>query len=81
MTGGTVLLAIISLLLVGGAVIHGFAVAMLIGVITGIYSSHLVAPTLVLWFTAIGNKSKGLLMPQPRAEKPAVFELVKEEPK
>jgi SecD/SecF fusion protein len=65
MTGGTVLLAIISLLVLGGTVIHGFAVAMLIGVITGIYSSHLVAPTLVLWFSAINKKSRGILMPQP----------------
>ena len=65
MTGGTVLLAIVSLLLLGGTVIHGFAVAMLIGVITGIYSSHLVAPTLVLWFSALKQKNQNFLIPQP----------------
>jgi len=48
MTSLTVFLTILILFLVGGEVTRGFAFAMLIGVITGIYSSVFVAaPVLV----------------------------------
>jgi SecD/SecF fusion protein len=48
-TGGTLLLAIIALLIFGGSVIHGFALTMLVGVITGMFTSHFLAPALVYW--------------------------------
>jgi preprotein translocase SecF subunit len=47
-TSGTVLLCIISLLLFGGSVIRDFGWAMLIGVVSGTYSSVLVASPLVV---------------------------------
>ena len=49
LTSGTALLAVLILYLVGGQGIHAFAFTMLIGVITGTYSSIYVAAPLVLW--------------------------------
>ena len=48
MTSLTVFLTILILFLVGGEVTRGFAFAMLIGVITGIYSSIFVAAPILL---------------------------------
>jgi SecD/SecF fusion protein len=48
MTSLTVFLTILILFLVGGEVTRGFAFAMLIGVITGIYSSVFVAAPILL---------------------------------
>ncbi|RYY55411.1 MAG: protein translocase subunit SecDF [Chitinophagaceae bacterium] len=60
MTSLTVFLTILILFLVGGEVTRGFAFAMLIGVITGIYSSVFVAAPILLDLT--GKKS-----PKPSA--------------
>lgn len=50
LTGATTLLMLIALLVVGGPVIHDFAFALTIGVITGTYSSiYVAAPVLLLW--------------------------------
>ena len=49
LTSGTSLLAVLLLYAVGGAGIHAFAFTMLVGVITGTYSSIFVAAPLVLW--------------------------------
>jgi len=58
-TSGTVLLSIISLLVFGGTVIRDFGWAMLIGVISGTYSSVLVASPLVVEYYRIrGLKDK-----------------------
>jgi preprotein translocase subunit SecF len=49
-TGGTALLSVISLFLFGGEVLHGFAFTMIVGIITGTYSSVFVAAAIVtLW--------------------------------
>lgn len=65
MTSLTVFLTILILFLVGGQVTKGFAFAMLIGVITGTYSSIFVAaPVLV----DLGRK-KALAEPAPAVEK------------
>ncbi|MBF0536957.1 MAG: protein translocase subunit SecF [Nitrospirae bacterium] len=53
-TSATVLLASISLYLFGGEVIHEFALAMILGVIVGTYSSIFVASPVVLVWS--GNK-------------------------
>ncbi|RYY62359.1 MAG: protein translocase subunit SecDF [Chitinophagaceae bacterium] len=58
MTSLTVFLTILILFLVGGEVTRGFAFAMLIGVITGIYSSVFVAAPVLLDLTS-KSKSKG----------------------
>lgn len=47
-TSGTTLMVLISLFLKGGALIHGFAFALLIGIIIGTYSSIYVASALAL---------------------------------
>lgn len=65
MTGGTVLLAILSLLFAGGSIIHVFALAMLIGVITGIFSSHFITPPLAMWLSALGKKGQKIIVTEP----------------
>lgn len=49
-TSGTALLSSIALLLFGGEVLHGFAVTMVVGIITGTYSTVFIAAAIVsLW--------------------------------
>ena len=47
-TAGTALLSAIALFLFGGEVLHGFAFTMLVGVITGTYSSVFIAAAIVI---------------------------------
>ena len=49
LTGGTVLLVVLALFLLGGEIIHGFAFTLLVGVIVGTYSSVYVASPIVLY--------------------------------
>src|SRR5205085_9559957 len=49
LTGGTVLLVVLALYLLGGEIIHGFAFTLLIGVVVGTYSSIYVASPIVLY--------------------------------
>lgn len=50
LTSGTTLLVILSLFIFGGGVIHNFALALLVGVLIGTYSSIFVAsPLLIFW--------------------------------
>ncbi|MCF8030844.1 MAG: protein translocase subunit SecF [Desulfohalobiaceae bacterium] len=48
LTSGTTLLVVLSLVILGGGVIHNFALALLIGVIVGTYSSIYIAGSLLL---------------------------------
>lgn len=50
LTSFTVFLVVIALFLVGGAVIHDFAFVMLIGLITGSYSSIFIAAPVILYW-------------------------------
>ena len=52
LTSGTTFLATLSLYLLGGGVIHDFALTMLIGVIVGTFSSIYVSSAILL---ALGN--------------------------
>tara|TARA_R110001592_G_scaffold250146_2_gene512709 strand:- start:41 stop:949 length:909 start_codon:yes stop_codon:yes gene_type:complete len=47
-TSGTTIFVLISLFIVGGALIHGFATALLIGIVVGTYSSIYVASALAI---------------------------------
>jgi len=47
-TAGATLLSVIALFLFGGEVLHGFAFTMLVGVITGTYSSVFIAAAIVI---------------------------------
>lgn len=56
LTSGLTFLAVLSLYLFGGDVIHGFAFAMVVGVLIGTYSSIAIAsPILVFWQTRTGS--------------------------
>jgi preprotein translocase subunit SecF len=48
-TSSTTLLMVLAMLLLGGEVLHGFAVALAIGILVGTYSSVLVASPIVMW--------------------------------
>jgi preprotein translocase subunit SecF len=49
MTSGTTLLVVVSLFIFGGHVIHGFALALIVGIVIGTVSSIYVASPLALW--------------------------------
>ena len=48
LTSGTTILVVLSLIILGGGVIHDFALALLIGILVGTYSSIFVASSLLL---------------------------------
>ena len=49
MTGVTTMLVVVALFILGGQVVHGFALALVIGILIGTVSSIYVASPLVLW--------------------------------
>jgi len=53
LTSGTVLIVVLALFFLGGEIIHNFAFAMLIGIISGTYSTVYIASPIVL---AVGKK-------------------------
>lgn len=60
LTAGTTILAIIALFVFGGTVIHDFAFTMLVGVISGTYSSIYVAcPVVIYWEKLFPSQKKG----------------------
>ncbi|MDD1792734.1 protein translocase subunit SecF [Enterovibrio makurazakiensis] len=61
-TSGTTLFVVVALFLQGGAMIHGFAAALLIGITVGTYSSIYVASALAL---SLGLTREHLLPPPP----------------
>ena len=65
MTSFTTLLVLLSLFFLGGEVIHSFALALIIGVLVGTYSSIYVATTTAL---ALGIKRSDLLVPEKDTE-------------
>lgn len=65
MTSLTTLLVLMSLFLLGGEVIHAFALALIIGVLVGTYSSIYVATTMAL---ALGIDRTDLLVPEKDSE-------------
>ena len=66
LTSGTTMLAVIALLLLGGAVIRPFALAMVIGILVGTYSSiYVAAPTLWLLESRYGGDKKKVAPAKP----------------
>jgi SecD/SecF fusion protein len=57
LTGSTCLLATGALIVFGGPVIHDFSMAMFIGIMSGIYSSHFISPGLAWWLGKVGPGS------------------------
>ncbi|HLB25637.1 MAG TPA: protein translocase subunit SecF [Nitrospirota bacterium] len=73
-TSMTVFLAVLSLYILGGEVLHDFAFAMLIGVVVGTYSSIFVAsPLLYVWRGSKGTRliKVSMLTKQPEKAAPA----------
>lgn len=68
LTGGSVLFTLLALMLFGGEVLHDFALALLIGVIAGTYSSiFVVGPIVLYWpWRAITRRR-----PRPQAQSPS----------
>jgi SecD/SecF fusion protein len=58
LTGSTCLLATGALIVFGGPVIHDFSLAMFIGIMSGIYSSHFISPGLAWWLGRYGHGSE-----------------------
>src|SRR6476469_4541448 len=68
-TAGTALLSAIALFLFGGDVLHGFAFTMIVGIVTGTYSSVFIAAAIaVLWQARV--KRSGRLASTAPAGKP-----------
>ena len=67
MTSFTTLMVLLSLFFLGGEVIHSFALALIIGVLVGTYSSIYVATTSAL---ALGISRSDLLLPEKEDEDP-----------
>jgi preprotein translocase subunit SecF len=70
-TSLTTLLVLISLAVVGGEMIHGFAVALLVGVLVGTYSSIYVAANLLI---VLGVSKEDLIVPVPEGEEDLALE-------
>jgi len=70
LTGSTCLLATGALIVFGGPVIHDFALAMFIGIVSGIYSSHFISPGLAWWLGRHGLHHGSDSAPAPK-ETPA----------
>ena len=68
MTSFTTLLVLLSLFFLGGEVIHAFALALIIGVLVGTYSSIYVATTSAL---VLGISRSDLLLPEKEGEEMA----------
>src|SRR5665213_2401858 len=78
MTSGLTFLAVLALFLFGGPVLHGFALALVIGIIIGTYSSVFVAsPIVLMWHDWADQRRKPAPVaplvntPRPGAPKPA----------
>lgn len=68
-THGCTEMMVLSMLFFGGPSLHGFALALTIGILFGIYSSVLVASPLVMWF---GVSRENLLKPVKNKEEAVV---------
>lgn len=79
LTGGSVILVLISLILFGGEVIHEFAWLLLIGTIAGTYSTLTIVPAIVIawnnWTRGRGSSSgSGSRKVEPIRSEPAAVE-------
>jgi preprotein translocase subunit SecF len=64
-TSGTTLLTAVALFLFGGEVLHGFAFTMVVGVITGTYSSVFIAAAIVSFWRGTGPTRAATRAPAP----------------
>ncbi|MCB1802915.1 MAG: protein translocase subunit SecF, partial [Gammaproteobacteria bacterium] len=64
MTSGTTLVVLLALFFLGGENVHGFSLALIVGVVIGTYSTIYVASAVALWL----GVSKADLMPVKKEE-------------
>jgi preprotein translocase subunit SecF len=64
-THGSTQMMVLSMLLFGGPTLHGFAIALTIGILFGIYSSVFVAAAIAMW---LGVKREDLIKPIKEAD-------------
>jgi preprotein translocase subunit SecF len=69
-TAGTALLTALALFFFGGEVLHGFAFTMMIGIITGTYSSIFIAAAIVSFWRGSGPTRAGAHAPASTAPAP-----------
>lgn len=69
-TAGTALLSAVALFLFGGEVLHGFAFTMIVGIITGTYSSVFIAAAIAVIWQSRANKIGKLAASAPAASAP-----------
>jgi preprotein translocase subunit SecF len=67
-TGGTALMSALALFLFGGEVLRGFAFTMVVGIITGTYSTIFIAAAIVSFWRGAGRTQK--IAAQPAAASP-----------
>lgn len=82
LTSGLTFLTVLALFLFGGEVLHGFALALVIGIIIGTYSSVFVASPIVVFWQNLSERRKrpGALLPAeapPQASRRASVKAVK----
>jgi len=65
MTSGLTFLTVVALFLFGGPVLHGFSLALVLGILVGTYSSVFVASPIVLGWHDFADKRKKKLPPAP----------------
>jgi preprotein translocase subunit SecF len=66
LTGGSVVFTLLALMLFGGRVLHDFALALLVGVIAGTYSSIFVVAPIVLYWPRTASRRAGQRPPSPK---------------
>jgi preprotein translocase subunit SecF len=71
LTAGTTTLSVLALFLFGGEVLHAFAFTMLVGVITGTYSSVFIAAAIVVLWQGQSKRPGRLSTSAPAASVPA----------
>jgi preprotein translocase subunit SecF len=70
-TGGLTLLSVLALYLFGGEVLKGFAFTMIVGIVTGTYSSVFIAAAIVvIWQGRVKSKAAPVAAPTAPARKP-----------
>jgi preprotein translocase subunit SecF len=58
LTSGLTLIMVVSLYALGGDIIHDFAFTLIMGIVTGTYSSVYVASPILLGWQTVGRKKK-----------------------
>jgi preprotein translocase subunit SecF len=73
-TSGTALLTALALFFFGGEVLHGFAFTMVVGIITGTYSSIFIAAAIVSFWRGSAPTRAGAHAPAPLTPAPAALQ-------